>query len=455
MKKDGKNMNLIKRLTLKLMAVVVSGVVATTGLAGCTQLTNDETIFKTNNFIEQVMQDLDCDSSYLTKRKEVYLDDDQKYYEFIAGLDANDEDYSKKINEYFEMHGEIFTSYRKLSYTQGGPIYVCVDGLDAFGQDCSTQALDYVFGVLYDINANYYYQLVDTQTYNEKKQNNKTRISIEYGDFHDVEGRVEEGSTQGGADQVGRYNEISIKISEIFKNNEKQRKRYINLVIHELVHGLGFADVYYHQTSIDNGCTIINIGLGDYYCKFTTNDMKCLYGLYYEFSTQNYQTEINSIIERLNAYEIEYYNAFCDNMQDITKFHINIDKIENPLMKLSASNNNIKLDENGNEIKTVFNYTINTTEDGYTFSVDGEDGKNYGVASGEYVFKNGVIILKAVDLPYGLLPSSAHNNRSVSNFAVIKSNDKVFLESFSNDSLQVVCSVEYFDENITELQNQN
>ena len=64
---------------------------------------------------------------------------------------------------------KVNKKYARMQHNGKDPVYVCFDSrLSELEKQCATKALDYMFGIVGEINSNYRYQIVNKSEYNKK-----------------------------------------------------------------------------------------------------------------------------------------------------------------------------------------------------------------------------------------------------------------------------------------------
>ena len=124
----------------------------------------------------------------------------------------------------------------RLAHNNGGPIYVSFDdNVPENIRIASIKSLDYIFGLVGEINDYYYYKVVEYDSYVSTKSN------IHYVMYDESCSNIKSASAYVKRTAYGEYyatNEVNI--NENLVNNSAN---YINYVLtHELLHVFGFED---------------------------------------------------------------------------------------------------------------------------------------------------------------------------------------------------------------------
>ena len=215
-------------------------------------------------------------------------------------------------------HGEIC----RLAYNDNEPIYITFE--NDFPQEFKEQvinSLDFIFGLVGEINPLYYYEVVDD--YNKIKN----KANIRYATF-------KENTYTNGRAEIYTYNNLNcgntIKLNkqllEIEANNPKNQELLIyNTCLHELLHVFGLNDVYnegglkntenyYGNTFLQNAHNLTSI---------TPNDYKCLLSAYApEVDTnQNYYTLLDNMSKKASKFAYQYYLNRYQSLTEPQKYY--------------------------------------------------------------------------------------------------------------------------------------
>ena len=168
----------------------------------------------------------------------------------------------------YVFQGAISNEYKRLAYNEGEPIYVSFSKEfenNEMLKDSAIYALDYLFGILNEINPNYYYKLVSNKELQKQKLLGKSTITYQMtsliGENIGVSFMELNAHDLAYWDFISNSNNIYINRSEIKyyddimkstkKNYQEKKIKTLNLMtnwlIHETMHAFGFADVYHLQ----------------------------------------------------------------------------------------------------------------------------------------------------------------------------------------------------------------
>lgn len=219
---------------------------------------------------------------------------------------ASDEQIDNLVNDLNCVY-DVINHHRtdnNMKHNNGEPIYITFDKNypEEYKQQ-TIKSLDYVFGLVNEINDLYYYKIVDD--YNSIS--NKSNIHFA---SHEPDGI---------ADGWCHYNSNSRKITlatnlkERFPNQVASERYIYNSCLHELLHAFGFDDVYgdgeLKNTNNYYGNTVMNVKNDQYLLKLLPNDYKCLIATYapHTETQQEYENVLNKLQKLSSKYTQEYY----------------------------------------------------------------------------------------------------------------------------------------------------
>ena len=193
----------------------------------------------------------------------------------------------------------------RLAHNNGKPIEVAfAPGFEDL-EKYTTDSLDYLFGVLGDINDNYKYEVVDFTGIHDHQ------IVFQTGEGDDYYGTT---SFSSRVADDGVYN-IEWGIITIYKDafndyTDNVEMKLRNTITHEMMHLLGFDDIYVSSTSKYVGNTLIN-PVSKSENKFATlhitpNDYDNFLALYSKPS-QNLDADLEQFKKMSDAYKNFYY----------------------------------------------------------------------------------------------------------------------------------------------------
>lgn len=228
----------------------------------------------------------------------------EQIYALMEGLNAD--------NTYFRTY-QNFADITKpdvfniLNHNDGEPIYIVIpEDYNEMSRQMVTKSLDVVFGIISQVNDKYTYEIVDKVP--------QGKCSIEY--------RIAEAHSNGLAWYDFDYQSIRsrrgvITIDNTIINNAEQQNNLLYTLTHELLHVLGFNDIYNTEGSKFEGQKYAKSFMKSTYFLTTTenfvpitpNDYKLLLSAY--ASPCNNQDEYQATFDKIDAlvkgYEKEYY----------------------------------------------------------------------------------------------------------------------------------------------------
>lgn len=293
--------------------------------------------------------------------------------------------------------------YVRMEHNGNEPIYVCFDEYFTIEEkETAIESLDYVFGIVGKINNNYKYKIVETEEFNSKFA--KTKIYYSIGSTKYVDGNknlVVDGYITSSNNILSvlmskpTMNNFTININtDIIKGRKNQLKYTLT---HELLHAFGFDDVYnfngFSTTTKYYGNTYINSSFKAE--MLTPNDVKCLISLYANRNSN--KEEVQSL---LTAYTDLYYDNFSNNC--INK----CGKVKDFDDQDFAFKSEIKINDTTSGVTGyIYESVINDAK--YEFNIlNRATNELLDSCSGKVLYKNGVAILRDVNLKLGLRPCS-------------------------------------------------
>lgn len=326
--------------------------------------------------------------------------------------------YSLKIDDHYVV----------MKHNGDEPIYICFDeNITKEEKSVATEAIDYVFSFISQINSNYKYEIVDKQTYSDKFT--KTRIYFSESNCENVNkiGKLEE--NRGLATRrmsvlskltnkrVTKEHTVQFNRNLIADNTELKK-----VFIHELAHNFSKKDVY---TIIKNKTTEKHYGNSfmlegsnsEIMGIISPNDLKTWAVTYSDDNTD--KQAVKKMMKDYENYYYQTYANYCKNKVDTTE---------------NVSLNNFQLidelhitDIDGTE--RGYEYRIVVENSSYEFYVyDLITGKQLEQATGKTENINGTIILRDVELKKGLRPfdkNESYEGGYVKDFIVLSKDDKI------------------------------
>lgn len=279
-----------KKFTQFLSTIMVVGMLS--GLSGCV-----ESNIAKSSAVEN-KQDQQSESQSLGYSD--WYSSGEQVHKIASALGANNE----RILSY---NPEKNNQPIRLAHKNGEAIEVAFHPNFEEFKPYAVDSLDYLFGIIGEINDNYKYKVVDFVAEHDHD------IVFQLGEKSGYAGTTSI-SSRIADDGVANIEWGIIKIyKEAFKDKDaKQLDLEIrNTITHELMHVLGFDDVYIRETSEHFGNTIINpisqIHANDYAkLHLTPNDYNNLLSLYAKPS-KNLDADIERYEAMSKVYEEEYY----------------------------------------------------------------------------------------------------------------------------------------------------
>ncbi len=384
-----------KGLKIALISALIAGTI-TTGAAAIHKNVELNDYASTSQIVS-VMDELDCDSSYLTK------------------------------------YGSRFL---QMEHNGDEPIYVCFDeSLNEKEIESAKKSLDEIFGIVGKINKHYRYEIVSKAEYYSKI--NRTKIYYDLSKVDSVCGYV-----------IRKPSLISMLTSKKTYNNYRlfyNRENNINAeemnytFMHELFHAFGVEDLYHLKKGVRIKPkaikSLIDTDYGDGTSKLTPNDVKCLISLYQEKkdSKEEQDDYLNEMKQLLQDYEKEYYSVFANKCKEKTEYGCKFD--ERKINTISSIDIPF-----GKQKWARFRYDVKILENKYKFTIKNESGEILDSCNGKVVWANDVAILKDVTLKDGLYPEMPEGyvkfDEFVQDFALLKNEENnIFLYDLGTNYL--------------------
>jgi len=331
----------------------------------------------------------------------------------FGAISASSDEKSGKISnesqvETIANYLDCDLSYMKFNQTKGvvrmmhngdEPVYVHIaDEMNKEENQLIQESLDYVFGIVGNINDNYKYEIVDKEEYEAQKKSHKTTILYKEGacDTGKVDSTGQISRNMGNLDPFGQNNYYSTYVIEFDREQSKSQSldEKLYTFLHELLHAFGLDDVYVQGPNKTTDIYYNNTFMKGYSGGgniITPNDLKCLFSAYAkQMSKEQLKTFIFKAQNITDRYESYYYENRVEKIKEYEKNKI--ESIADENIKSQFSSTLTDLDG------TIINQKINIQIEGdkYTLSVSGAGRENKCIASGDVVEIDGIKILKNV-----------------------------------------------------------
>ena len=233
--------------------------------------------------------------------------------------------------------GNQVTTITQLKPNESKKIYVNVDKVEDERTKLNiSKTLDVLNNTFSIINDNYYFETCNQKDYKKHVRKDETTIEFSYADLN----VSNQAKTACYKKQYGRLfkndgNEY-INQAKIFLNsktfNSLDDSKQLFILKHELMHTLGFEDVY--NKSVDK-CSIMNMDSSNLETNYLSpNDLKMLYVAYgnkhiNQDGTLN-QEKVEYIKQLMSKYEEKYYDILMKQVLDsftLTTYKLDINKI--------------------------------------------------------------------------------------------------------------------------------
>lgn len=225
-----------------------------------------------------------------------------------------------QIDDYQEEFGVVdgyqHTNGERLKHNGGEPIYIQIhNGFSSEQKATIQRALDYIFGLVGDINDNYKYVIVDDL--NQKEYSNKTKIHFYMQDsvrFNDQEVYGLYKTYLHGFKSKSKG--VFINKGDIYmeKSNASDPDELYNTTLHEIFHLFGVKDVYFSWVGERYNNTYINVNGNRNLKMLSPNDYKLLISLYAkntnELDESEKQDYINQLEQKIEDYTVKYYSHY-------------------------------------------------------------------------------------------------------------------------------------------------
>ncbi|MBO5394712.1 MAG: hypothetical protein J6A28_02270 [Clostridia bacterium] len=371
----------------------------------------------------------------------------------IAGnIQLKDYSSSAQVQQLSEEFGadmgyayEKFGIHSRMQHNGDEPIYVCFnEELPSESRASAIKSLDYLFGLVGQINPAYRYEIVSQEEFDRIWM--KTKIYYEFGEHENAEAHI-----------VHSYNPLSLFTSKpAMQGYEVRQSKAYNfenldyIYLHELLHAFGIDDVYTQGpdavTNKFQGNTSINSNIGYKHPFITPNDFKLLVALYApKFENAQEQAKQTARLQQMiEVYTKHYY-------EDLSVIYKETFKIDEHLEKQDF---NFTLDSTflGAE-QTEYNYTYDITlqGDSYAFKLYDDKHNLLDSCNGKVYWNNDVAFLQDVTLKEGLYPGwkdHCFSGGYVQDFAFIKRNGKICFANFVAETYWEGKDITFLDEEL-------
>lgn len=306
------------------------------------------------------------------------------------------EEVAKELNcDLSYMNTRFFNKILVLNHNGDKPIYVSID--NDFTSDEKKDivfTLDHVFKLVNDINPNYRYELVDE---NEMPKNIFT-TTIKYELDKEDNNSSNYLALASSTNKNLLYSQLvqpAINSSVIIYDREKTENNKANRIVvftHELLHVFGFKDVYFEKINANYYHSLLNIinnskdfYTSDNFAVISPNDYRCLISVYAEkFKNKE---EKNKFLENFKIKTKEYDSLYYGIYKEANNLK-GLDIYDNIIFK-------------GTYIYTKYEIVIKNNQ--YSFALLDENGNILDKCNGEAISVDGVLFLKNVKLEKGFL----------------------------------------------------
>lgn len=327
------------------------------------------------------------------------LKTDYKIVEMADSMDADMSYAKQKIGR-----------YERLKHNDDEPIYVCFNAYMTDEQkQVATEALDYIFGIVGNINPNYRYEIIDLDKYDSLHSQSRLFFTVrELG--KKLDGLA---STQYSYGSFLQFKPLGQQVV-ISLDDDTEKDDWFYTYTHELMHAFGLTDVYEDQDDFVGkyqGTTFLKRETGEPMQMITPNDMKVLITLYApKCSKKEAAQKEKEYSQFIDEYEKLYYAKFVDSCKG--QLGNTTDMPQRNFTFHTRANFN-----QGNK----YRYYITIKDNQYTFQIQTPEGEILDSTQGEALWVNGGVVLKEVKLQKGLFPYGEHRyypNGYVQDFAI-------------------------------------
>ena len=217
---------------------------------------------------------------------------------------------------------QIFGKVSRLGYNKDAPIKVILkNNLDGKTKEIIGQAYNnFINPIMAQINDKYYFKVIEEKDF---KKTNADKVIIRFESGKEPKGVASFFAPLAVTSySLGIYinpvlTNVKITVNEFFFDEETSDERIMHIIIHEILHTFGLADVY----DTENYGTILKTDIYDILYK--PNDIKVLAALYFD-DYDNFGKLQNWILEYSDNFYKEYsdlfLNAEIDEYEDLGAF---------------------------------------------------------------------------------------------------------------------------------------
>lgn len=230
------------------------------------------------------------------------------------------------IMNLYHNNGVTNNKFVRLKPNESKKIYVNI------GEEISSRALEHIKITLNELNTAfshindlYNFEICSYQDFVNYKKDKNTTISFEYTKLADkVYGLAESSlSTNKLFNYTFENKQTYIKKASIYFDSQTfdtlSDESQLFVIKHEIMHALGFADIYNYY---DDETSIMNVGIVGLSTHLSPNDLKMLYVAYGNkhinsdgsFNQQN----LDKVVNLIKTYEKKYYQYLISNIRKIT-----------------------------------------------------------------------------------------------------------------------------------------
>ena len=293
----------------------------------------------------------------------------------------------------------------RMKHNNGEPIYVSIseDFSDVERQNI-VDALNYVFGVMGDINPNYHYELVEDAGSIKYLNKSVVKFGVEQAKQEEADAvhttdRANRIARLSGKGIFGTSNKIMFD-PDYLKENEQENSLY-GVTVHELLHCFGLDDVYCQEDGTYYGNSFLNPLIEDKgLVMITPNDYLALISIYAEnFDKKSDKDDYVKVVnEFIDDYSKEYYTAhYNQRLQNCIDNGYSETRIEEFFAPV-GENINLEFDGYDKNLGTTHSFVVNVKDGKYKISSFDENKNLIDEDTGKAFYVNGHIYLQDVRL---------------------------------------------------------
>ena len=305
----------------------------------------------------------------------------------------------------------------RMKHNDDEPIYVTIsDDFSNEEREEIVKALDYVFGIVGDVNPHYHYDIVDNVLL--QKLTDKTVLKIGIKESDDNVNAVQKSDEMSflarytGKGDFSKSNTIMFD-PDFLRDN---KNRMYAVTVHETLHCFGLNDVYCAPDGVYYGNTLMNPMVDDDGpILITPNDYRVILATYAE--KFNSEEEKNNYIETSKAFIDEYSKYYYKQYNDkLVQNYIDAGYSENRIAEMMTPvDKNIKIKFNAYENLDTTKYIDVLIKDGqYTISTYDKNMNFISEDSGKAYYVDGQTYLQDVRLECLMRDKTSHMDLCVS-----------------------------------------